>query len=475
MKEQETTMDPYRTNKLSQSILEVLSQLLQVSVKDPRVGFVTLNAVELNRDHSVARVFFSVMGDEEDRRKSLLGLKKARGFMQSKLARTLGLRAAPQLRFEYDDSVERGLTLDTVLDGLADRGEFLTEDEKKRQLTLDDLTPPAELVTGLREAETVWVVPHHNPDPDAVGSALALGEALEAMGRRVRILAFPDPPVNLTDMVGFDKVLMADEAAAVFAEDEPDTVVLVDCHRLDRTGPLEDVLTDAARHLCIDHHVVSGRKAALPGWVEARACSCCTLVYRVIEELAAGDAEHEDEPFAMTLDMATNLYAGLLNDTGGFRFDNTLPFTFEFAGRLSALGVDTAKVARTTLFRHRREGIDLMQRVLATLDYHEDGRIALMHVDRAMLEATGGAMGDTEGFVNIATSVDGVDLVGFIKEIDDETWRVSLRVRREGDVQAVAARHGGGGHRMAAGCTLEGSLDEVKDLLARDLAAALER
>ena len=123
----------------------------------------------------------------------------------------------------------------------------------------------------------------------------------------------------------------------------------------------------------------------------------------------------------------------------------------------------------------RREGVDLMQRVLATFDYHDDGRIVLLHVDRKMLEESGGEMGDTEGFVNIATSVDGVDLVGFLKEIDDETWRVSLRVRKEGDVQVVAAKFGGGGHRMAAGCTLEGPLDEVKELLATELRGALDR
>jgi phosphoesterase RecJ-like protein len=196
-------------------------------------------------------------------------------------------------------------------------------------------------------------------------------------------------------------------------------------------------------------------------------------VHQVVDDLRQGDDEYDDAPFEMTLDMATNLYAGLLNDTGGFRFDNTLPFTFEFAARLSALGVDTAQVARRTLFRHRREGVDLMQRVLATFDYHEDGRVVLLHVDRAMLEASGGEMGDTEGFVNIATSVDGVELVGFLKEIDDDAWRVSLRVRKEGDVQVVAAKYGGGGHKMAAGCTLEGSLDEVKERLARDLTAAL--
>ena len=466
-------MDPYRTNKLNQSILEVLSQLLQVSVKDPRVGFVTLKGVKLNRDHSVALVFYSVIGDEEDRKKSFQGLKKAKGYMQSKLVRTLGLRAAPELRFAYDDSVEKGLEMDEILDGLKDKGEFLTEEEKKRMMTLDDVTPPTELIRGLREARSIWVVPHHNPDPDAIGSALALGEALRAMGREVRVLSYPDPALGLNELPGYDKVISSEDAEEVYAAEKPELLVLVDCHRIDRTGPLEDTLDRFEKRLCVDHHLVSGRKAPEAGWVEPRSCSTCTLIHQVITTLGEGDDEVGDDPFDLTLDMATNLYAGLINDTGGFRFSNTVPFTFEFARRLSAMGVDTAGVASTTLHRHRREGVAMLQRVLQTFEYHADGRVLTLNASLAMLDETGGSMSDTEGFVNIATAVDGVCLVAFLKELEKDVWRVSLRVCGQGDVQTIAAKYGGGGHKMAAGCTIEGPLDEVTTMLAADLSIAL--
>ncbi|MEN8008032.1 MAG: 30S ribosome-binding factor RbfA [Candidatus Krumholzibacteriota bacterium] len=466
-------MDPYRTNKLNQSILEVLSQLIQVSVKDPRVGFVTLNAVKLNRDHSVAQVFYSVIGDEEERKKSFQGLKKAKGFMQSKLVRTLGLRQAPELRFAYDDSVEKGLEMDDILDDLKRKGEFLTEEEKKRMLCLDDIHPPAELILGLREARSVWVVPHHNPDPDAIGSALALGEALRTMGREVRVMAYPDPPLGLKDLPGYDLVTVSDQAEAIYAAEKPELLVLVDCHRIDRTGPLEDTLGRFEQQLCIDHHLVSGRKAPVPGWVEARSCSTCTLIHQTITTLGKGDEEFGDDPFELSLDMATNLYAGLINDTGGFRFSNTLPFTFEIARRLSAMGVDTAAVANATLHRYRREGVAMLQRVLSTFEYHAGGRVLTLNATLEMLDETDGSMSDTEGFVNIATAVDGVCLVAFFKELEKDVWRVSLRVCGQGDVQTIAARYGGGGHKMAAGCTVEGPLEEVTAMLAADLSVAL--
>lgn len=462
-------MDPYRTNRLNQSILEVVSQMLQVSVKDPRVGFVTINSVELNRDHSVAKIFWSVLGDEEDRKKSFAGLKKAKGYMQSNLTRTLGLRQAPDLRFEYDDTVAKGLELDDVLDGLADQGEFLSEADKKREMDLEDLEVPLELLEGIRKAEKIWVVPHFNPDPDAMGSALALVEALEQMDKQATVVSYVDPPVGFEDMPGFDQVVTNDEAEELYREDEPDTLILVDCHRIDRCGPLEDVLDRFETRWCVDHHLVSGRKAPESGWVEARSCSTCTLIYRLIDVLG------EQDEVEISVDMATNVYAGLINDTGSFRFDNTMPLTFELGRRLSALGVDTAAVSRQTMHRYRREGVALLQKVLESFDYHRNGQILVLRATQAMLAETGAIMPDSEGFVNIATSVDGVKFVAFMKELDDRVWRVSLRVRGEGDVQTVAAGYGGGGHKKASGCTIEGDGDEVAAELVYELGAALPR
>lgn len=462
-------MDPYRTNRLNQSLREVLAELLQTEVKDPRVGFVTVSKVELNKDHSVARVFWSVMGEEEERRLSFAGLKKAAGFLQSRAGRTLGLRQAPELRFEYDGSVERGLELDGMLDTMREQGEFLDEHERMRRLCLDELVPPRDLMAALEKAERIWIAPHVNPDPDAIGAALALAEGLDEAGKDVTVVGYPDAAVGVTGLPGYDRIVTEDHAA-LLAEDAPDILVLVDCHRIERTGPLEGVLANIAERWCIDHHLVSQRKAPEAGWVDARACSSCTLVHQVVGALR----DEDGDPVELSLDMATNLYAGLLNDTGGFRFDNTVPFTFEFARRLSERGVDTAGVAASTLHRYRRAGVAMLEKVLGTFSYHANGRIVVARATQEMIDQTGGDMGDTEGFVNIAMSVDGVQMAAFMKEKPGGgVWRISLRCREGGDVQQVAARYGGGGHRQAAGCDLEGPADEVAALLAAELEAVL--
>ena len=465
-------MDPYKTSKLNHSVRKILSQLLETAVKDPRVGFVTVGGVELNRDHSVARVYVSVLGDEQEREQSLIGLRKARGFLQGRLARALRLRQTPELRFVYDDSLQRSEGVESVLHDLEQQGEFETEAERRGKLQLADLRPPAELLRVLCSARRVWVVPHWNPDPDAMGAALAMGEGLAGIGKEVTVWAYADPPIGFVDLPGFAAVSMASDAPEAYATRPPDLVLLVDCHRTDRCGHLAETLDRTAAIWCIDHHLVSGRKTPLPGWVDERSCSACTLVHQVINELAAG-AGGRCEPFAPTVTMATNIYAGLVNDTGGFRFSNTMPLTFELAGELAAQGVDTAAVARQTLHRYRPSGIALLERVLGSFVYHAGGRIVTALITQDMLAETGAQLADSEGFVNLATAVDGVEYVAFLKELEPEVWRVSLRVRGDGDVQTIAASYGGGGHRQAAGCTIEGDGEAVLLRLVAELAAVL--
>ncbi len=462
-------MDPYKLQRQNAALRKVLAELVSAEVKDPRVGFVTINGVELSRDQTSARVLFSVMGEAQERRDSLAGLKKARGFLQSRLSDILRLRNTPDLRFEYDDSVDRSLAVEDILADLEDAGEFEDEATRNRRRDLESLMPPRDLMAALDEAERVWVAPHWNPDPDAMGSALALGAALAAGGRDVTVLAHPDAPKGFASLPGYADALPAPEAAARLAESPPDTLLVVDCHHLDRVGDaLAPVLADIPRAWCIDHHLISDGPAPLPGWIEAVASSASLLVLRVIETLAADDPRVEVTP-----DIATNIYAGLYADTGGFRFPNTLPMTFAAAGAMAARGVDVAAVAEQMLHLRTRPATELLRRVMASFEFHADGRILSLYADRTMMAETGTSMSDTEGFVGLATGTEGVRFVIFLKEREDGLWRVSLRARAGGDVQRVAASHGGGGHVLASGCTLDGApADLIADLVA-DLSAQL--
>lgn len=458
-------MDPYRTNRLNAAIQRLLGDLIVARVKDPRVQMVAVSQVELNRDHSKADVFVTVTGDDDERRLSLVGLQKAAGFLQREVGRALKLRTAPQLSFALDDSLDRGLGVAGLLRELEARGEFLDEAERRRRLRHEDLQPARELLEPLQAAETIWLTGHWNPDPDCVGAMLALASALRALDKDVVAFTFPEPAAGLAGLPGWDLTTPAEEAPELLAEGAPDVVVLIDCHRTERCGGLQDTLDRCPVVLCLDHHLVSGRRAPVPGWLEARAESTCTLAYRVIQELGAG---RED---LLDADVATNLFAGLAGDTGGFRFNNVSPATFRLAGALAECGVDTAEVQHNLLHERRPEGLALMQRALQGLHYAGSGRVAVLRVTIEMLDETGATMAESEGLVNLLTTVHGVRYAALLKEEADGLWRVSLR-SREGDVQAVATVFGGGGHRAAAGCTIEGDGDEVQALIVEALLGA---
>ncbi len=456
-------MDPYKGVKLNHAIQRALAELLQQGVKDPRLSLVTIAGVEVNRDRSVARVYWSVTGSEEDTVHCERGLRRAARFLQGRLGDMLRLRESPQLRFVRDDSLDRGFGIDAVLKELEAHGEFEDEKTRRRRLALADLRPPADLLEALRRGRRFWLAPHENPDPDAVGAALALAGALRAMDREAIVFAYPDPPAGFAALPGFPGLTTpAAEAEARWAAGQtPDALIMIDCHRRERAPTdLAGVLDRVQQAWCVDHHLVSGRRQPLPGWIEPVAESSSTLVFRVIEELSRGcDGE---PPFEIDLDMATNVFAGIVNDSGGFRFPSTLPLTFELAHRLAALGVETAAVTEITLHRRSRAATALLQRVLAGYRYHGDGRVLTLRADRTMLAETGATLADTEGMLGLATAVAGVRYVAFLKQLGPQQWRVSLRSPGGGDVEAVAARFGGGGHRAAAGCTLVGDADEIE-------------
>lgn len=458
-------MDPYRTNRLAADIQRLLGDLLLTRVKDPRVRMVAISQVELNRDHSQARVYVTPAGDGDENEESLRGLRKAAGFLQREVGAALRLRSAPSLRFILDESFARGFGVEEVLRELAAKGEFMAEDQRRRRLRHEDLSPPRELLEPLRAAERIWLTGHWSPDPDCAGAMLALAAALRGLDKDVVAFIFPEPPSWLNALPGWEQTTFVEQAPALLAESPPDLALLIDCHRTDRCGELQATLDRLPVVLCLDHHLVSGRRAPAPGWLEARAESTCTLAYRVIQELAGGQEE------AIDAEVAACLFAGLAGDTGGFRFNNVIPATFRLAAVLTAQGADAAELQHRLLHQRSRQGLDLLQRALASLVYAGDGRIAVLTITREMLRQSGADLAECDGLVNLLTTVDGVRYAALFKEQDDGLWRVSLR-SRTGDVQAVAAAFGGGGHRAAAGFTIAGRGEDMRALVVDALLAA---
>ncbi len=324
---------------------------------------------------------------------------------------------------------------------------------------MERLTPA--ILAALRDARRILLLTHVHPDGDALGSQLALLHCLRRAGREVT--AFGEAPVShLYDFLPGADLLVTEppDPAAV------DCVVAVDCGDADRLGRAGQQFLPIQPFVVIDHHG-GHREFGTLRWVDARRAATGEMVYDLLQAL--------DLP--IDRDTAFCLYTAIVSDTGSFRYAATSSRTLVVAGELVALGVRPEEVASRLYDNYSVGRLDLLQRVLATLELHEDERLAIIAVTREMLARTGTRDEDTEGFVNFPRSIASVRVAVFVKEGPDGMVGVSLRSKEpECDVAAVARSFGGGGHCNAAGFKVAGqSLAQVKDAVVAALRPVVRR
>ncbi len=313
------------------------------------------------------------------------------------------------------------------------------------------ISAAALIVSELHARERFLVVSHARPDGDAVGSVLAMGSVLAQMGKHVdMVLADPVPSVYRT-LPGVDRIR---QARCVDAE-EYDAAVVLECDGTARTGisGLETMFV-----INIDHHHTGTRYGAL-NWIDANAAAVASMVYQIA--LAAG-AE-------VTPAMATCLYTALMTDTGSFTYPGTSADTFTLAQTLIDHGAKADTVARDVLYSVPAARIHLLGISLSRVRIN--GPIAWTYITQTDLEQLSATDEDSEGTVNYLISIAGVEAAAFLREIAGEPsqYRTSLRSKSSVDVSRVASVCGGGGHRNAAGCTLDGPFETAVTTILREM------
>ncbi len=320
--------------------------------------------------------------------------------------------------------------------------------------------PPADLVQFLRSSERILITSHANPDGDAIGSEAGLAEVLSSLGKSVTVWNRDPAPSVYSNLLDPFEIVVGESPPASFP-DAFDAVFLVECPTLDRTGH-DPAHFDGLHLINVDHHLGNSDYGRF-NWVRPEMPSVSVLIFQLACALGA-------EPTEQACDA---LYLGLATDTGGFRFSNTTAQAHAAAAALVEAGASPERVSKQ-LYESRPEGaLRLLAEVLRTLERSEDGRVATVELDQAMLERTGATRQDGESLIDYPRSIVGVEVVAMFRELAPESYKVSLRSRGPVSVEAVARRHGGGGHRNAAGCELNGPLSTLKPALVRELLQAL--
>jgi len=307
------------------------------------------------------------------------------------------------------------------------------------------------IVESLRKNDRVVIASHVNPEADAIGSTVALGLALEALGKSVHLYNHSGVPRNL------EKFPFSEKISRRPPDWRPEMLVVVDCGDFDRVGPEAGrAFGDVPLIVNIDHHPTNSGFGLLR-WVLPDASCTGELVAAVIDGLEV----------RWTGDMAVWILAAIMADTGGFQFSNSSSAAFELAARMVKLGARPEVVAGNLYGNLRPGSLKLLGKVLLTLEVYPDMRAAAVKVTRRMFEETGTGPDDIEGFVEYLRSLEDVEVAILLREENDEAWKVSLRSKGAVNVAEIAHSFGGGGHNQAAGFTARGAPEDIRSELLR--------
>jgi phosphoesterase RecJ-like protein len=315
------------------------------------------------------------------------------------------------------------------------------------------------IVTALKRSASVAILSHVRPEGDTLGSALGCHLVLKSMGKEVATFN-PDPvPKNLRALPGAAEVIRADRLPRPF-----DCYLVVDTTDPKRVGGLLNGVEPGSLVINIDHHV-SNTRFGTYNWVDPDAAAAGEMIYHLIEAMG----------IPLSREVATNLYVAILTDTGSFHYANTTPRTLRIAATLVEAGAVPHEVADLLFDQRELAELHVLGTLLTRLQLSPDGAVAWIEVSRDLLERARVGRDALEDLVNYPRSVRGVEVALLFTEENGQGVRVSLRSKGKVDVASVAKMFQGGGHKNAAGCTVMGSLPEVRERILGEVRRVCAR
>jgi len=327
------------------------------------------------------------------------------------------------------------------------------------------------LLELLHRHNSFVITSHVRPDGDAIGSTLGLMHVLEAMGKHA-VVVFADPiPDIYASLPGVERV------SRRIPDSKFDAAIILECDSLDRCNfdPEEFEANHPGLIINVDHHA-SGRNFANFNWIDPDAAAVGAMIYDLA--LASGTP--------ITSAMANCLYVALLTDTGSFAYAAVTASTFGMAEHLVECGANPHDIAQAVLFSYPPAKVRLLGTALSKMHIESLGasknngeheaQVAWCAVSLNDMERAGADIEDCEGVVSYLIGIAGVEAAVFLREVPSRTgYRLSIRSKGRIDIACVAEHFGGGGHRNASGCSIDGTLAEVSSRIVAHLRAVCSR
>ncbi len=313
------------------------------------------------------------------------------------------------------------------------------------------------VAAAIRAHDHFLLTSHARPDGDAIGSQLAMAFALDALGKRVRLVNKDPAPAPYRAFPGIDRIQVADRVEPLPGVTE--ATIVMECGDLSRpeVGGLERPTV-----INIDHHIGNTMYGSV-NWFDVGAAACGEMIADIIDALGV----------VWTQDIAAHLYLAIATDTGGFRHGPMSERTFATCARVAATGLSTAQLSRDIFDSFSIGRIRLTGALLNAMTLHHDQRLAVLYYDDDVLAANGATTDDTDGLVNLPLGAKEVLAVALVRRQDENRYRVSMRSKGAVNVREVAMAHGGGGHVNAAACSVPGSREAVTAQIIAAIGARL--
>lgn len=318
-------------------------------------------------------------------------------------------------------------------------------------MTLDNI------LEEIKNAETIVIMAHETPDGDAIGSCLAMKVALKQLGKNADVIIREVPKI-------FDFLPCRNEIKMDSDIEKYDLAISLDCADFKRLVGNE-YFEKAKQTIVIDHHG-SNKMYGDINFVNPASPACCQILIGMFQY------------FNINIDkeLGTCILTGIITDTGGFRYSGVTPETFEFTADLLQKGVNVSDIYKRVLETKTKANFELMKRAMDRMEFLENGKITFTYITNKDLEEANAGIGDHEGLVEIGRDVEGVEVSVFIrqKENDDNTYKISMRSNEYVNVSDVCLMFGGGGHEKAAGASIQGDIETVKQKIMNELRKVLK-
>ncbi|MBP3502631.1 MAG: bifunctional oligoribonuclease/PAP phosphatase NrnA [Clostridia bacterium] len=308
------------------------------------------------------------------------------------------------------------------------------------------------ILEEIKKAESIVILTHENPDGDAVGTSLALYNALKTYGKNNVDLIIPECPKT------FLFLPCANEIKKESNIENYDLAIVIDCATLKMLNGWVKYFENADSTIVIDHHGTNTMYGDY-NFVNPDAPACAEVMIVALNYFN----------MEINKNIGTCLLAGIITDTGGFKYQGVTAETFEFVAKLLNKGVNVSDTYRKVLQVKTKSAFELGRLASNRLEFFENGKIAYTYVTIKDYENVNAIYGDHEGIVDVGRDIEGVEVSIFIREIKGKGLKVSLRSNDKVNVDEIALLFGGGGHLKAAGFSINGDIEAVKEKVINEV------